>query len=286
MTAHPSPADRTVAVITGGSSGIGLALATRLTDRGGTVVLVGRSRERLETAAGLLHARGRGRVATATADVADAAALAGICDRTADEHGRIDLMVNNAGVPVTGSFQELGIDHWNRSIETNLKGVVHGVAACYPLMVRQGHGHIVNMSSLAGLIHPPLLAPYAAAKAAVVSLTLALRAEAAPHGVRATVACPGFVDTPFLDRTNPGLPATGFSDNSREEIRRFLTPLSDADTIARRILRAVDRNRAVVTGSAVSRAAWCLTRYAPPAAAVLREARARRYRGHPAPLHR
>ncbi|MFE9258182.1 SDR family NAD(P)-dependent oxidoreductase [Streptomyces sp. NPDC006879] len=272
---------RAVAVITGGSSGIGLAMATRLVGRGTTVVLVGRNLQRLETAAASIKDHARAPITTATADVADAEAIDRICQEAATEHGSLDLMFNNAGVPVTGSFQELTLDHWNQSIETNLKGVIHGIAAAYPLMLRQGSGHIVNISSLAGLIHPPLLAPYAAAKAAVVSLTFALRAEAAVNGVRATVACPGFVDTPFLDHTNPGLQETTFSANSRAEIRRYRTPTADADTIARRILHAVDHNRAVVTGSPSARAAWYLSRYAPQAAGLLRELRARAYHTSP-----
>src|SRR3954452_23790565 len=136
-------------------------------------------------------------------------------------------------------------------------GVVHGVAAAYPVMVRQGSGHIVNIASLAGLITSPGLAPYATTKGAVVSLTNALRAEAEAYGVRASVVCPGFVDTNIYEN------AIGVKVNKDEMLKRLKLPLLPAADAARAILRGVERNRGVIVFPASSRVMWRLTQFSP-----------------------
>jgi NAD(P)-dependent dehydrogenase (short-subunit alcohol dehydrogenase family) len=136
-------------------------------------------------------------------DVTDADAVAALVERTAQDHGHLDLLFNNAGVAVTGPVSELTLAHWNRVIDINLRGVVHGVVAAYPIMIRQGRGHIVNTSSLAGLLPSPMLTPYGMTKHGVVGLSESLRMEAAAHGVRVSVVCPGVIDTPLLDKGNP-----------------------------------------------------------------------------------
>jgi NAD(P)-dependent dehydrogenase (short-subunit alcohol dehydrogenase family) len=147
-------------------------------------------------------------------------------------------------------------------IDVNLRGVVHGVHAAYPLMLRQGHGHIVNTASLAGLVPGPSLAPYAAAKHAVVGLSLSLRAEGASRGVRVSAVCPGFVDTPLLGRVNPDLPQTETGANAAA-LARLLGQLYQADALAQDVLRGVARNRALIVAPRSARVAWRMTRYAP-----------------------
>ena len=122
----------------------------------------------------------------------------------ADRHGRIDLFYDNAGIAVAGGIEELTPPHWDSAIDVNLRGVIHGVEAVYPVMRAQGHGHIVITASLAGLIPVPLLGPYTVTKHAVVALARVLRLEAAASGVKVTAVCPAFVDTPLLDNINPG----------------------------------------------------------------------------------
>ena len=109
-------------------------------------------------------------------------------------------MFNNAGISIGGETEELTLDHWNSIIDVNIRGVVHGVHAAYPLMVRQGSGHIVNTASMGGLMAAGLLTSYVMTKHAVVGLSLALRSEAAAHGVGVTAVCPSAVDTPILDK--------------------------------------------------------------------------------------
>jgi NAD(P)-dependent dehydrogenase (short-subunit alcohol dehydrogenase family) len=195
-----------VAIVTGGGSGIGAALVRALTARGATVVIADIDEVGAKSVTDSVRAAG-GAVSTAVLDVRDSAAVADLVNQTAAEHGSLDLMFNNAGIAVGGLVEELTLDHWDQVLDVNVRGVVHGVHAAYPLMLRQGHGHIVNNGLAGWLVPGPSLAPYAAAKHAV-GLSLSLRAEGASRGVRVSAVCPGFVDTPLLGRVNPGLPQT------------------------------------------------------------------------------
>jgi NAD(P)-dependent dehydrogenase (short-subunit alcohol dehydrogenase family) len=168
-------------------------------------------------------------------------------------------MFNNAGIAVGGLVEEFTLDHWDRVIDINLRGVVHGVHAAYPVMLAQGHGHIVNTASLAGLVPGPGLAPYDAVKHAVVGLSLSLRAEAAGRGVKVSAICPGFVDTPLLGRVNPDLPPTSAGANVAEHVGK----LYSADLLARDVLRGIERNRALIVAPRSARIAWRMARYAP-----------------------
>jgi NAD(P)-dependent dehydrogenase (short-subunit alcohol dehydrogenase family) len=217
-----------------------------------------------ERVAGELAQLGPGTAAPAVVDVRDAGTVQALVDWACETYGRLDLMVNNAGVGVAGDVQELLLAHWDRVIDVNLRGVVHGVHAAYPVMIAQGSGHIVNTASLAGLIPTGGLTPYATTKHAIVGLSLSLRAEAAAYGVRVTAVCPGFVDTPLLDKGNPDdLPETEASRHGRDIARQFQPRFYTPEAIARDIVRGIDRNTALVIAPASARAAWYLQRYAP-----------------------
>lgn len=253
-----------IAVITGGASGIGRAIATSLVLRGDTVVVAdldGVGAEKV--AAGLSE---RGRAEATELDVTDAGAVAGLYRDLRARHGRLDLVFNNAGIAVGGATDELTLDHWNKTLDVNLRGVIHGVHAAYPIMVAQGHGHIVNTASLAGLVPAPMMLPYTTTKHAVVGLSLALRAEAAAHGVRVSAICPGFVDTPLLDNANPDLPETEAASHAREAALRVQRRLYTPEALARDVLRGVARNQALIVAPASARAAWRGVRLSPEAA--------------------
>ncbi len=137
---------------------------------------------------------------SARLDVTDAAAVQAAVDEVVDRAGRLDLMFNNAGIVWGGDTELLTLDQWNAIIDVNIRGVVHGVAAAYPLMVRQGHGHIINTASMAGLTAAGQITSYVTTKHAVVGLSLALRSEAVSRGVGVLVVCPSAVETPILDK--------------------------------------------------------------------------------------
>ena len=147
------------AVVTGAGSGIGAALCRALTAAGADVVCTDIDGDAAERTASTLP-----RARSARLDVTDAAAVQSVVDDVVARAGRLDLMVNNAGIVWGGDTELLTLDQWNAIIDVNLRGVVHGVAAAYPLMVRQGHGHIVNTASMAGLTAAGQITSYVASK--------------------------------------------------------------------------------------------------------------------------
>src|SRR5215468_9923053 len=154
------PFENLITIVTGGASGIGRALCDELARRGATVIVADINLPGARNVADAIAASG-GTACAANVDVRDAASVQALVDDTFKRHGRLDIIFNNAGIGVGGELHELGLEHWRTAIEVNLMGVVHGVAATYPIMVRQGTGQIVNTASLAGLIASPGLGPYA-----------------------------------------------------------------------------------------------------------------------------
>jgi NAD(P)-dependent dehydrogenase (short-subunit alcohol dehydrogenase family) len=238
-----------VAIVTGAASGIGRALAALLVEQGAAVVLADVDEAGARSAADELGGT------AAALDVTDAGAVGRLVDSVVAERGRLDLMFNNAGIGAGGPVEDLDLATWRRVIDVDLMGVVNGVAAAYPVMVRQGHGHIVNTASLAGLIPAPMLTPYAAAKHAVVGLSVSLRVEAAAHGVRVSAVCPGPVETPLLDQGGPV--------NARKLLTNALGPAYPADRLAADVLAGVAENRALIVAPESARGAWQMFRGAP-----------------------
>jgi NAD(P)-dependent dehydrogenase (short-subunit alcohol dehydrogenase family) len=183
-----------VAIVTGGGAGIGQALCVALARRGMNVVVADLDGEKAEETVRQIQ-QVRGRASSATVDVAIEEGVRGLVDRTVSEHGRLDVMINNAGIGIGGDVRDLSLDHWQQVFAVNWWGVLHGTRAAYAQMTRQGFGHIVNVASMSGLLPHPFNAPYSASKHAVVGLSLALRHEADVHGVRVSVVCPGYVET-------------------------------------------------------------------------------------------
>jgi NAD(P)-dependent dehydrogenase (short-subunit alcohol dehydrogenase family) len=249
--------DGAVAIVTGGASGIGRALGEELVRRGAHAVLADRQVERAREVADRIHD-----ATAAELDVRDFAAFEGLVERTLAEHGRLDYLFNNAGVVVVGEAAISGIDDWNQVLDTNLRGIVHGVQAAYPTMVEQGFGHLVNTASMAGLLALPGAVSYAAAKHAVVGLTKSLRIEAQEHGVRVSALCPGLVKTPILDGGRYGKMLRPIPEEVRTHLTERLRGIAPED-FARRALDAVRRNRAIVVVPGWWRLLWWLERLSP-----------------------
>jgi NAD(P)-dependent dehydrogenase (short-subunit alcohol dehydrogenase family) len=180
------------ALVTGGSSGIGLAIARVLREQGFRLTLAARTREKLEVAADVLGAY------AAVGDVSRDADCRQIVAEHRDKWGRLDLLVNSAGVGIAGAIDELDTKHIDLQLNVNLRGLMLVTAAALPLL-RQARGLIVNLASIAGTVPSPRLPVYGAAKAAVIQFTTTLNRAEEEHGVRATALSPGFVDTPMTD---------------------------------------------------------------------------------------
>ena len=187
-----------VVVITGASSGMGEAAARHLAAQGAAVVLGARRIERLEALVGEITAAGGQALAVAT-DVTDRAQVQRLVDAAVETYGRIDVLVNNAGIMPLSPLERLKVDEWDRMIDVNLKGVLYGVAAALPHMTAQKSGHIINVSSVAGHKVFGGSAVYSATKFGVRALSEGLRMEVKPYNIRTTIICPGAVKTELLD---------------------------------------------------------------------------------------
>ncbi len=246
--------------MTGAGSGIGRAIACELGRRGFLVIVTDIDAASARATAALIGPSSR----SASLDVRDADTFAACVREILDEHGHLDMLVNNAGIPISGEVQDLSLGHWDRIIDVNLRGVIHGVAAAYPAMQRRGSGAIVNVSSIAGLALGPLGTPYATTKHAVVGLSLSLRAEAAAYGVQVSVLCPGAVETPILDRDNPAdLPPVPWRPDNRSYLTRLCGAPMPVDLFARQALDAAERGEGVVVRPFLARVAWWTQRYLP-----------------------
>ena len=241
------------AIVTGAGSGIGAALCRALAAAGADVVCTDVDGDAADRTAEPLGAR------SAHLDVTDAAAVQACVDEVAGRAGKLDLMFNNAGITWGGDTELLTLDQWNAIIDVNIRGVVHGVAAAYPLMVEQGHGHIVNTGSMAGLAAAGQITSYVMSKHAVVGLSLALRSEAAGRGVGVLAVCPTAVETPILDKGAVG----GFVGRDFYRMGQRSSTFSSADDLARDTLRAVERNKALLVWPRQARTAWRFARFAP-----------------------
>lgn len=249
------------AIVTGGGSGIGAAIGRALVEAGAHVTLGDIDLPAAERVAAELTAAGPGMARAVHLDVTDAAAVQQVVDQVAADHGRLDLMFNNAGITFGGETELLTLDQWNAVIDVNIRGVVHGVAAAYPLMIRQGSGHIVNTASMGGLMAAGLITSYVMSKHAVVGLSLALRSEAAAKGVGVTAICPSAVETPILDKGAIGRFHGRDYYLKGQGVRRPHDPA----VLAREVLEAVRDDKALLVTPRTARMTWLFGRLAPGA---------------------
>ena len=239
-----------IAVVTGAASGIGRATAVALARRGCHLALVTRrDREGLEETA--RQVQGLGRKATLhLADVSDRQRMQVLPEEVIAEHGHVHVLVNNAGVTVMAALEDHSLDDLDWIIGTNLWGVLHGTYFFLPFLRREDEGHIVNVSSIQGLLALPAQASYSATKFALRGFGEALRGELAPHRIGVTTVYPGLVRTRIVESSR-------VRGEDQESLRAWLAPYIDKRTMApercaRRIVEAIRRNRARVriTGAA------------------------------------
>jgi NAD(P)-dependent dehydrogenase (short-subunit alcohol dehydrogenase family) len=185
-----------VAVVTGAGSGIGRGICEALSEQGAIVYAADIQRETLESLA--RAASGTGQIRAAVLDVTSEADFQRVIGEVMREHGRLDLMINNAGIGVVGDFRQINTGDIRKGIDVNLWGVIYGTKAAYEIMTAQGYGHIVNVASSAGVMPVPMQATYAMTKHAVVGFTRSLRIEAAVYGVRVSAVLPGLVRSGFF----------------------------------------------------------------------------------------
>ncbi|MBV8178537.1 MAG: SDR family oxidoreductase [Mycobacterium sp.] len=253
--------ENAVAIVTGGAMGLGEALCEELGRHGATVVVADIDGDAAGQVARRLEERGAAAVASRV-DVADEAEVAQLIQRTVAEYGRVDYMINNAGIAIGGDCRDLSIQQWRRVLDVDLLGVVYGTVHAYQVMARQGHGHIVNISSLSGLIPQPGNSAYCTSKHGIVGLSLSLRAEGADLGVKVSAACPGDMKTKIYDNmVVVNMPREQVATLSRRT--HYLMPQMTAQDAARVILRGVGRNRPLIVFPVAVQVIWHLYRRFP-----------------------
>ena len=220
-----------VVAITGASSGIGEAVARHLAARGAKVVMGARRVDRLAALADELKRAG-GEAEPLALDVTKRADFGDFAKRAVDRFGRLDVLVNNAGLMPLSLFDELKVDEWDRMIDVNIRGVLHGIAAALPIFRSADSGHFVNVSSISGLQVAPTTAVYSATKFAVRAISEGLRQEAG-RKIRVTTICPGAVETELAEAiSNPEL---------KKRVNAFQSVAIPPATIARAIAFAIEQ---------------------------------------------
>jgi NADP-dependent 3-hydroxy acid dehydrogenase YdfG len=216
-----------VVVITGASSGLGEATARLLSAQGAIVVLGARRVDRLQALADELIGSG-GKALAITTDVSHYDQVKRLVDAAVETYGRIDVIINNAGLMPQSPLERLKVDEWDQMIDVNIKGVLYGIAAALPYMQQQQAGQIINVSSVAGHKVGPGFAVYAATKHAVLALSEGLRQEVKPYNIRTTVISPGAVATE--------LPNSVTEPDIAEKVRNFYEIAIPADSFARAVV--------------------------------------------------
>jgi len=222
-----------ILVITGASSGLGEATARMLASQGATVVLGARRMDRLKALAEEITAGG-GKALAVSTDVTKREQVQALVDAAVSTYGRVDVMLNNAGLMPQSLIETLRVEEWDRMIDVNIKGVLYGIAAALPYMQQQKNGHIINVSSVAGHAVGPGFAVYGATKFAVRALSEGLRQEVKPYNIRTTIISPGAVATELPDSVKD--PVAG------ERIRKYYDEVAiPADSFARAVAFAISQ---------------------------------------------
>ena len=225
MTENRHPLSEQVAVVTGAGRGIGVAIAQKLAELGATTVVCGRTRAPLDSTVSAIKQAGRHAEAIAC-DVADLASVEALAQDVERRFRRVDILVNNAGIGgFGGPLHELPPESWDQVLNTNLRGVYYGIRSFAPIMIRAGHGHIINISSLAGKNALPNGAAYAASKWGLNGLTYSVAEELRGHNIRVSVVCPGSVDTEL-------------SPHAGKDHSRMLQPTDVAHAVAMLVTQA------------------------------------------------
>ncbi|MFF2099161.1 SDR family oxidoreductase [Streptomyces sp. NPDC058202] len=254
-------------LVTGAGSGIGRATAFAFAEAGARVVAVDRDAESAARTAEMSRLIGSPAAWAETVDVSDEQAMEKLAEKVATEYGVVDVLVNNAGVGLSGSFLDTTPEEWKKVLDVNLWGVIHGCRLFGKQMADRGQGgHIVNTASAAAFQPSKALPAYSTSKAAVLMLSECLRAELAGQGIGVSAICPGLVNTNITATTRfAGVDATEEKRRQKRSTRLYGLRNYPPEKVADAILRAVVRNEAVVPVTPEARGAHLLHRFAPRA---------------------
>ena len=267
-------------VVTGAGSGIGRATALALAERGANLAICDVDDVGLAQTADRIKALGR-EVLSQTVDVAQADAMQAFAQATRSALGRVDIVVNNAGIGMAGLFVDVPLEAWTKILGINISGVIHGCHAFLPGMIEaDAGGHIVNIASMAGYCQAPGMTAYGTTKFGVLGFSECLRAELSVHGIGVTAVCPGVINTAIV-RTSKMYGLNEDPELREQGIRAFERRNYSPERVAQKILRAVQKNRGVAPISPEAWAGYWVKRLVPGLIAwfARRSAKANQSRG-------
>lgn len=220
--------ENTVTIITGASSGIGAATALQLAGKGSKIVLAARNEEKLQKLVSQIKDTG-GKAAYHLTDVSERSSLEDLVQFAISKYGKVDSLVNNAGLMLFSDWKDVAVDDWDKMIDTNIRGYLHAIAAVLPGMIAQGHGKILNMSSVAGLHVGGSSGVYSATKFFIRGITESLRKEVGvEHGIQVSMISPGVINTGWAEKVN-----NGDGKKAAQELNKIaITPEQVADAVA------------------------------------------------------
>lgn len=248
-----------VVLVTGAGSGLGRALSEYAAGHGAIVVASDLDLDSAEQTIHRVLERGGSGLALRT-DVGSEPEVQAMVQTAHETFGRVDMLINNAGIAINGEFQDISDQDWRRVMDVNFWGVIYGCRAAYPIMMAQGSGHLVNVSSLAGLMPGGLMSAYGASKHAVVGFSTNLRSEARQYGIKVTALCPGYLETPMhASATN----VTDYVAEHDLEYRRRDRAWPTAEATVDHMMRGVLRDESVVVSPPAQVPFWWVYRVMP-----------------------
>lgn len=254
--------DKKIAIVTGAASGIGRAVSKELAKNGAHVICADIDVKGAKVVAAAI-VKNNGVAEAVGLDVTNEKAVAGLIERVAKEHGRLDYIFNNAGIGIGGEVRDTTLYHWRKVVDVNLWGVIYGTHAAYSLMVEQGFGHIVNTASLAGLIQTPINTSYCMTKFAVVGLSTSLRTEGKDLGVKVSAICPGVIETNIFHKSEI------LKADRDEAMANVKLKIMDVDKAARLILKGVKKNKSLIVITTHAHVLWWMQRLIPSIVEIL-----------------
>lgn len=251
--------NKKVCIITGAAAGIGKALCEQLAEQGAIVVATDMNEDALKRTVKGICDRG-GRCSAAVVNVTDYDVFKKCIEDTANQEGKLDYLFNNAGIGIGVEIHNSEIEHWKKVLDVNLNGVIYGSLIAYKIMAKQGFGHIVNLSSVEGLIPFPLTASYVVSKFAVLGLSQSMWVEGRDLGIKVSAVCPGFIKTDIFDVS----PMIGLKREkvmaAQSKWERFgVTPEKCAEII----LKGVEKDKAIIPVTFLAKFFWLLARISP-----------------------
>lgn len=247
-----------VIIVAGGASGIGEHLVRQLSSFGKTVIILDRNKKAGIQLAKDLKSEGAENVIFETLELKDSKATKKLLNYLDSTHGPIDYFFNTAGTFMAGEMRDTPVENWHAVMESNIKPIINGTAFSYEIMQKNGHGHIINIASAAGLFPVPIMSIYGATKHAIVGLTLGLRIEAKMLNIKVSVVCPTIVNTPLYDTAI-------YNNFKKSKALQFFKndKIQKPELAASRIIRSTARNKAIIHTAASTHLGWILYRVSP-----------------------